>query len=95
MKRGFRIVKNTLISLGLIAATFVLLAAVAGSFFYYTACPAGNERVGLPIAEWQLAPVPVFWEPPTGCVATNGVRLLLGEIGVLEDINPRVPRIAG
>jgi hypothetical protein len=88
-----RSLANTLMVLGIVIATFLALVVVTGSFFYYTVCPAGTERVGVPIAEYRLGPVPFFWQQPEGCIANNSVRVVLGELGVMEDVTPRVPRL--
>lgn len=95
MKRLVRRFSNVLIALGLVLATALALSVLAGSFFYYEVCPAGIERVGLPIAEWKPSYVPFVWQPPEGCQATNAVRQFLGEVGIMEDATPRVPRIPG
>lgn len=95
MKKLFGNMKNIVIGLGLTAVLSLALALLTGSFWYYEVCPAGIERVGLPMAEWKPKWVPLFWQPPEDCIATNAVRLVLGELGIMEDVNPRVPQLPG
>jgi hypothetical protein len=88
-----RTLGNALVVIAVVLGTFLLLAIIAGSFAYYTVCPTGRDRVGIPIAEYRFGPVPFFWQQPEGCLANNAVRIVLGDLGVMDDVTPIVPRL--
>ena len=86
-------IKNVAIGLGFAFGTFLVIAVITGGFFYYTQCPFGKDRPGLPYAEWQPKLIPFFWQQPEGCLANNAVRVFLGEVGIMDDVTPTVPRL--
>jgi len=88
-------IKNVLIGLGFALGAFIVIFVIAGSFFYYTQCPFGIDRTGLPYAEWQPKLIPFVWQAPEGCLSDHAVRVFLGEVGVMDDATPRVPRLPG
>lgn len=88
-------IKNVAIGLGFLIGAVILIGVVTGSFFYWTVCPFGIDRTALPYAEWQPKVIPVVWQQPEGCSADTAVRVFLGEVGIMEDTTPRVPRLPG
>lgn len=88
-------VKYLIFTVVALFGTLVLLFLLVGGFFYFSTCPTGNDRVGLPISEWVVSPIPYLRPEPPGCLTDNSVRVFLGEVGIMDDATPRVPRLPG
>lgn len=78
-------------TLALAAVGLLAVGLLLGGFVYFTNCPTAEGRFERSLTGYELHVVPYLWQAPEQCESHTMTRVVLGNLGVMEDVTSKVP----